>query len=161
MCNSLPFQRKFGFFTKSQLKLIIPNVFTFYNCTYYNIFPLLFNQAYTICLCNRNRNCYTETYWIPNSFLSASNHSKFSFAATANVQVNYEQQIFDKEKSSDLRWQASILAKVSSCKTSRYEEALNPKTRKSLPRENKKLLQFNSALCKVTKYKTNKTKSIQ
>lgn len=44
----------------------------------------------------------SETYWIPNSFLNASNHSKFSIAATANVQVNYEQQIFDKEKSSDL-----------------------------------------------------------
>lgn len=61
----------------------------------------------------------SEIYWIPSSFLSASNHSKFSTAATANVQVNYEPQIFDKEQSSDLGWQASILAKVSSCKTSR------------------------------------------
>lgn len=41
---------------------------------------------------------FSEIYWIPNSFLNASNHSKFSIAATANVQVNYEQQIFDKEK---------------------------------------------------------------
>ncbi|RLW09143.1 hypothetical protein DV515_00002816, partial [Chloebia gouldiae] len=40
------------------------------------------------------------------------NHSKFSIAATANVQVNYELPIFDKEQSSDLGWQASILAKV-------------------------------------------------
>lgn len=62
---------------------------------------------------------FSETYWIPSSFLNASNHSKFSIAATANVQVNYEPQIFDKEQSSDLGWQASILAKVSSCKTSR------------------------------------------
>lgn len=67
---------------------------------------------------------FSETYWIPNSFLNASNHSKSSNAATANVQVNYEQQIFDKEKSSDLGWQASILAKVSSCKTSRYMRKL-------------------------------------
>lgn len=54
---------------------------------------------------------FSESYWIPSSFLNASNHSKFSIAATANVQVNYERQIFDKEQSSDLRWQASILAK--------------------------------------------------
>ncbi|KAM6073411.1 uncharacterized protein LJ206_011196 isoform 1-T1 [Theristicus caerulescens] len=58
------------------------------------------------------RKSRAETYWIPNSFSNASNHSKFSIAATANVQVNYEQQIFDKEKSSDFGWQASILAKV-------------------------------------------------
>lgn len=67
---------------------------------------------------------FSETYWIPNSFLNASNHSKFSIAATANMQVNYEQQLFDKEKSSDLGWQASILAKVRSCKTSRYMRKL-------------------------------------
>lgn len=100
----------------------MPNVFMFYSCTskhIVSIFPLLFKQVLQFALVTMTGMVFSETYWIPNSFLNASNHSKFSIAATANVQVNYKQQIFDKEKSSDLGWQASILAKVSSCKTSR------------------------------------------
>lgn len=125
---SISFQKEFGFFTTLQLKLKMPNVFMFYSCTSKHILsvsPLFLNKHIQFACVTITRIVFSETYWIPNSFLNASNHSKFSIAATANVQVNYEQQIFDKEKSSDLGWQASILAKVSSCKTSRYMRKLS------------------------------------
>lgn len=135
--------------------------FRFHSCTSKHSISILTLLSKCVHLACVTTIVFSETYWIPNSFLNASNHSKFSIAATANVQVNYKQQIFDKEKSSDPGWQASILAKVSSCKTSRYMRKLQTARPRSHCQGKKKMLWFNSALCKVTKYETNKTKSIQ